>query len=74
MAGRRNDWKSVYESIQQEESLALRLKLCQKARRLMQQRTLELAALGGGPDEESAIDEALRELWVLEEKLRKMIN
>jgi hypothetical protein len=74
MAGRRNDWKSVYRSIEREKSLAGQLKLCRKARRLMQRRTLELAASGGSPDEESAIDEALRELWVLEEKLRKMIN
>ena len=64
----------MYESIQREDSLAERLKLCRKARHLMQQRTLELAASGGDAKEERSIDEALRELWALEEKLRKKIN
>jgi len=74
MANRSRDWKTIYESITQETSLAAQLKLCRKARKLMQERTLELAAAGGDPAEEASIDEALRDLWVLEEKLRKMIN
>jgi hypothetical protein len=74
MADRSRDWKIAFGSIAQETSLAAQLKLCRKTRKLLQERTLELAASGGDPAEEAAIDEALRDLWVLEEKLRKMIN
>jgi hypothetical protein len=74
MTGRGYDWKAVYDSITQEPSLAKQLKLCSQARKLMQRRTLELAASGGDRAEEESIDEALRDLWLLEEKLRKTIN
>jgi hypothetical protein len=74
MAKQCDNWKVAFEAIAQEPSLARQLKQCRKVRRLMQDRTLELAAAGGDPVEEAAIDEGLRRLWSLEEAIRKQIN
>jgi hypothetical protein len=65
------DWKEVYEAVQLVLDPAKQLQLCQEARRLIQRRMVELAQGPGEKGEQEALEEALRNLWIREQAIRK---
>jgi hypothetical protein len=70
MSGRSKDWRRVCELARLELDPARQLNLCDKARRLMQTRMLDLASGSGDVEEQDALEEALRDLWVIEQGIR----
>jgi hypothetical protein len=63
------EWQKAYAAVQLEKNPKKQIQLCEHARRLVQEKQVEIAAAGRPPDE--ALDEALRTLWALQEKARK---
>jgi hypothetical protein len=47
------------------------LELCERARRAIQERLLELKSSAGDLAEQRTLEEALRNLWKLEQSIRK---
>ena len=69
------DWKRVFELAHSEEDAPRRNDFCEQARRLIHDRSLELAEekLNHHIDstaEENALDQALRDLWILQNQPR----
>lgn len=62
-------WRRVYERAKLASVPTEKRKLCQRARRLMQRRLVEIGAGGGDPDEQATIEVALREIWAMEEAI-----
>jgi hypothetical protein len=61
------DWRIFYEAAKHETDPARLTEICAKARRLIQDRELDLAAEPGNHEEElETLREALRTLWTLE--------
>ena len=65
------DWKQLFQLAHSEKDAAQRNILCEQARRLINDRSLELAEkkLQGHIDstaEENALHQALRDLWMLQ--------
>lgn len=60
----------MYKLVQQELDPAKQLKLCEEARRLIHERTLELVRESQSGTEQKELEEAMRMLWVLEQKIR----
>ncbi|HYL14089.1 MAG TPA: hypothetical protein VEV41_13690 [Terriglobales bacterium] len=68
MADDPKDWLEVYESVRQETDPGKRLEICRKARRAVQDRLL---GPGGDAAEREALEDALRNIWVLEQGIMK---
>lgn len=66
-----NDWRRAYQSARLELDPTKQAELCNKARKLMQRRMVELASGSGDPEGRNALEEALRELWVIEQGIQK---
>jgi hypothetical protein len=67
-------WRIWYAGIQTEPNPKKQLAICQKVRRLMQERLVQLSSANScqlGADEENEIEQALRNLWTIEQNLRK---
>jgi hypothetical protein len=65
-------WREAYALARQEKDPARITEMCARARRIIQDRELQLATFGHIHDEEiTELQAALRELWELEEKNRK---
>ena len=63
------NWREVYALARQEKDPARILEICARARRLIQNRQLELATFSRIHDDEVAeLDAALRDVWVIEQK------
>jgi hypothetical protein len=63
------NWRDAYALARQEKDPARIPELCARARRLIQDRQLQLATFGHIHDEEiTELEAALRELWVMEQK------
>lgn len=65
-----DSWRAAYEAVRRELNPARQLELCETARRQMQERLLDLATSQGDPIEQNALEEALRDLWTLEQAIR----
>jgi hypothetical protein len=62
-------WREAYALARQEKDPARIPEMCARARRLIQDRELQLSTFGHMHDEEiTALEAALRELWVIEQK------
>jgi hypothetical protein len=62
-------WREVYALAQQEKNPARRQEICRHARRVIQDRQLQLATFSRLHDDEIAeLEAALRHLWEIEEK------
>jgi len=63
------DWREVYALARQEKDPARIPEICARARRIIQNRQLELATFSRIHDDEVAeLDAALRDVWVIEQK------
>ena len=63
------NWREVYALARQEKDPARIPELCARARRLIQNRQLELATFSRIHDYEIAeLEAALRDVWVIEQK------
>lgn len=72
MGSRSTDWRKLYASARVELDPARQLALCVQARRAMQQRLVELAATDGKSGaEQNELEEALRDLFVIEQGIQK---
>jgi hypothetical protein len=71
MSGRSKDWRKTYQSAKLELDPVKQLDLCKQARKLMQQRLVKLASGSSDAEERNALEEALRELWVIEQQIQK---
>ncbi len=70
---RPRDWRRVYKLVAAENDPRRRDELCEQARRLIQDRSLELADGDSGskrsdPAEINELDRALRGLWILQNR------
>lgn len=70
---RPRDWRQVYKFAVAENDRRRRDELCEQARRLIQDRSLELANGDSGSDrsdpaEIHELDQALRGLWILQNR------
>jgi hypothetical protein len=64
-------WREVYSLARQEKDPARIPEICARARRLIQNRQLELATFSRIHDDEiTELEAALRELWIMEDKNR----
>lgn len=70
MADDPKDWVRVYESVRQEADPGKQLEICRNARRAAQDRLLELGS-GGDAAEREAVEEALRNIFVIEQGIKK---
>jgi hypothetical protein len=70
MADDPKDWMKVYESVRQETDPAKQLEICQTARRAAQDRLLKLGP-GGDAAEREALEDALRNIFVIEQGIKK---
>jgi hypothetical protein len=70
MADKSSDWQRAYLLAKSETDADRRNELCDRARRLIQDRSLELASSSAEQqqkqDEEDQLNKALRELWMLQ--------
>jgi hypothetical protein len=64
------DWKKVYEAVRAPLEPEKQLQLCLEARRLIQRRLVERVLEPGDDAEREELEEALRDLWVLEQNIR----
>ena len=67
-------WRSLLDDLKRETDPSRRLVVCEKARRSMQERLIELGARDESPSnfaEQREIEEALRKVWTIEQTLRK---
>lgn len=67
-------WRIWYAGMRTEPNPKQRLVLCQKVRRFMQERLVQLSSENPsqlGADEENEIEQALRDLWTIEQDLRE---
>jgi hypothetical protein len=65
------NWREVYALARQEKDPARIPEICARARRLIQNRQLELASSSRSHDDEiTELEAALRELWIMEDKNR----
>lgn len=71
MSGRGQNWREACQSARVELDPATQLRSCQKARRLIQRRMVELASGDGNVEQRSELEEALRDLWVIEQRIQK---
>ena len=63
------NWREVYALARQEKDPARLPEICARARRLIQDRQLELSTFSRIHDEEiTELEAALRELWVMDQK------
>ena len=63
------NWREVYAHARQEKDPARIPEICARARRLIQNRQLELATFSRIHDDEIAeLEAALRDVWVIEQK------
>jgi len=63
------NWREVYALARQEKDPVRIPEICASARRLIQNRPLELATFNRIHDDEIAeVEAALRDLWVIEQK------
>ena len=70
---RPRDWRRAYKLAVAQNDLRRRDELCEQVRRLIQDRSLELANGDSGsnrsdPAEINELDQALRDLWILQNK------
>jgi hypothetical protein len=67
MTARPSDWRRLYDLAQSEEDASTQSKLCDQARRLIQDRSIESAEANAcNAAEEDELNAALRELWKLQ--------
>jgi hypothetical protein len=72
MGSRNTDWRKAYASARVELDPARLVGLCAQARRAMQHRLVELAATDGNSGaEQNELEEALRDLFVIEQGIQK---
>lgn len=71
VSSRSTDWRKVYASARVELDPARQAELCKQARRLVQHRLVELASLDGIVGERNELEEALRDLFVIELGIQK---
>jgi hypothetical protein len=65
------NWREVYALARKEKDPARIPEICARARRLIQNRQLELATFSRIHDDEiTELEAALRELWIMEDKNR----
>jgi hypothetical protein len=64
-------WQKLYDAVRRELDPIKQLELCQRARRAIQERLLELKSSAGDLAEQHTLEEALRNLWKLEQSIRK---
>jgi hypothetical protein len=63
------NWREVYAAARQEKDPARIPEICARARRLIQDRQLQLATFSRIHDHEiTELEAALRELWIMEEE------
>jgi hypothetical protein len=70
-------WRICYTRMQSEPDPKQKLVMCQKVRRLMQERLIQLSSEDPsllGSNEQSEIEDALRNLWTIEQDLRKPLS
>jgi hypothetical protein len=70
-------WRIWYAGMQTEPNPKQQLVLCQKVRRLMQERLVQLSGENSSQlvaDEENEIEQALCNLWTIEQDLRKPLT
>ena len=70
MNERNKNWRKAYQSAKLELDPARQSTLCKKARKLMQGRLIELAC-GSDVAEREAVEEALRDLWRVEQGMQE---
>ena len=64
-----SNWRPLYQLARSEKDPRKQQELCDRARRLIQERSLELAEDKiPDPAEENALNDALRELWKLQNR------
>jgi len=67
-----SDWKLIYQLAKSEKDPQRRSELCERARRLIQDRSLQMADGETGhefnPMEENELNQALRDLWILQSR------
>jgi hypothetical protein len=61
----------VYAAAKVELDPTSQLDLCQKARQLMQQKLVQLASGDGDAEGRNELEEALRDLWTIEQGIQK---
>ena len=67
-------WRSLLDDLKRETDPSRRSVVCEKARRAMQERLIELSTRDESPTnfaEQREIEEALRKVWTIERTLRK---
>ena len=67
-------WRSLLDDLKRETDPSRRSVVCEKARRAMQERLIELSTRDESPTnfaEQREIEEALRKVWSIEQTLRK---
>jgi hypothetical protein len=70
-------WRIWYAGIQTEPNPKQQFVMCQKVRRLMQERLVQLSSENSsqlGADEENEIEKALCNLWTIEQDVRKPLT
>ena len=66
-------WRSLLDDLKRETDPSRRLVVCEKARRAMQERLIELSTRDESPTnfaEQREIEEALRKVWSIEQTLQ----
>jgi hypothetical protein len=78
MAYAPRSWRKVYSSVNNGLEPKTLLALCERARRLMQDRLVELSSARPEATEAEAerndIEEGLRRLWKIEQRARKSLS
>jgi hypothetical protein len=64
-----SEWREALKAASREASRDRQRSLCEEARQIMQQRLVEIADRKGRHKEERSIEEGLREIWALEQKI-----
>lgn len=68
----KDEWKKAYANAFVEPDPKKQIEICDRARQLIQEQMVNRAAAGDLPDE--TLEEALREIWKLQERTRKSLN
>jgi len=64
-----SDWREALKTASREANRDKKRSLCEAARQIMQQRLVEIAGRKGRGKEERTIEEGLRRIWALEQKI-----
>lgn len=64
-------WREVYQAARREVDPSRKLELCLQCRRLIQDRQTEIADGDEHAAEKKILEEALRNVWTLEQEIRK---